>query len=52
VYRAGVVVAAGTVHKQVWVDQVAAPVEQPRPGLRSIPDPIRDNPFRHVLVDA
>jgi hypothetical protein len=52
VYRAGVVVVAGTVHKQAWVDMVAAPMEQPRPGLWSIPDPMRDNPLRHVIVDA
>lgn len=42
----------GEAQHEAWQRRVLPPVEQPRPGLWSIPVPIPDNPMRYTLAYA
>ncbi|MEU4236276.1 MBL fold metallo-hydrolase [Actinoplanes sp. NPDC026619] len=42
----------GTAQAEAWKRRVLPPVEEPRPGIWSIPVPIPDNPMRYTLSYA
>lgn len=47
-----VVEVTGILQREAWRRDVLPPVEEVRPGLWSIPVPIRDSPLRYVLAYA